>query len=206
MRTQLPPSQKGAQQPPNFWPMSIVAPKSRLKFAARCPVSSCWPSCLFIYALFGNSLYRSDTSTDFRAWWLKRRGLAQGCVFSEFRWYCSPLRGQIPQNKIIFGAWIGVFRPNPRNQKHAYYENYCIDSNQILANDKDHQMPFVGGPNTRTAIQDGGRPSSWKNRKIAIYRQGLTYFDKIWHGDAVWRCWAFPPLKFKTVKIIKRHY
>ena len=24
---------------------SYVAPKSRLKFAARCPVSSCWPSC-----------------------------------------------------------------------------------------------------------------------------------------------------------------
>jgi len=26
---------------------SYVAPKSRLKFAARCPVSSCWPSCYF---------------------------------------------------------------------------------------------------------------------------------------------------------------
>jgi len=26
---------------------SYVAPKSRLKFAARCPVSSCWPSCCF---------------------------------------------------------------------------------------------------------------------------------------------------------------
>ena len=25
---------------------SYVAPKSRLKFAARCPVSSCWPSCI----------------------------------------------------------------------------------------------------------------------------------------------------------------
>jgi len=24
---------------------SYVAPKSRLKLAARCPVSGCWPSC-----------------------------------------------------------------------------------------------------------------------------------------------------------------
>jgi len=29
---------------------------------------------------------------------------------------------------------------------HAYYQNYCIDSNQILHSDKDHQMPFAGGP------------------------------------------------------------
>jgi len=32
-------------------------------------------------------------------------------------------------------------------EKHAYYQNYCTDSNQILNSDKD-QMPFVGGPNT----------------------------------------------------------
>ena len=27
--------------------------------------------------------------------------------------------------------------------------HYCIDSNQILHSDKDHQMPFVGGHDTR---------------------------------------------------------
>jgi len=31
----------------------------------------------------------------------------------------------------------------------AYYQNYCIGSNQILHSDKDHQTPFVGGPKTR---------------------------------------------------------
>ena len=31
---------------------------------------------IFIY-----TPYRSDTSTDFHTWWLKRRGLAQGCAF-----------------------------------------------------------------------------------------------------------------------------
>jgi len=34
-------------------------------------------------------------------------------------------------------------------EKRAYYQNYCIDSNQILHSDKDHQMPFVGSPHTR---------------------------------------------------------
>jgi len=34
-------------------------------------------------------------------------------------------------------------------KKHACHRNYCIDSNQILHSDKDHQMPFVDGPNTR---------------------------------------------------------
>jgi len=33
-------------------------------------------------------------------------------------------------------------------EKHAYYQNYCTDSNQILYSDKDHQMPSVGDPNT----------------------------------------------------------
>jgi len=31
--------------------------------------------------------------------------------------------------------------------KSAYYENYCIDSNQILHNTKDNKVLIVGGPN-----------------------------------------------------------
>ena len=59
----------------------------------------------------------------------------------------------------------------------AYYQNCCIDSNQILHSDKDHQMPFVGGPNTHTQqIQDGGRPPSWKNWKIVISWQRFDRF------------------------------
>ena len=39
--------------------------------------------------------------------------------------------------------------PLNRSPKRAHYQNYCIDSNQILHSDKDHQMPFVGSPHTR---------------------------------------------------------
>ena len=33
---------------------------------------------------FHELTYRSDPSTDFHAWWLKRSGLAQGCAFWGF--------------------------------------------------------------------------------------------------------------------------
>ena len=69
---------------------------------------------LFIPFLFHELTYRSDPSTDFHAWWLKRRGLAQGCAFWGFRWYCSPFCKQNPQTPI-FGARIGVFKQNGQN-------------------------------------------------------------------------------------------
>ena len=57
----------------------------------------------FVYLyLFRELTYRSDSSTDFHVWWLKRRGLAQGCAFRGFRWYRSPFWGaKSSQNRII---------------------------------------------------------------------------------------------------------
>jgi len=48
-----------------------------------------------------------------------------------------------------FGAWICVSSQTREIENRAYHQNYCIESNQILHSDKDHQMPFVGGPHTR---------------------------------------------------------
>jgi len=39
---------------------SYVAPKSRLKFAVRCPVSSCWPSCFCLVVDFDSGSYASS--------------------------------------------------------------------------------------------------------------------------------------------------
>ena len=33
--------------------------------------------------------------------------------------------------------------------KVSCYRNYCVDFNQILRNDRDHQVVVVGGPNRR---------------------------------------------------------
>jgi len=39
------------------------------------------------------------------------------------------------------------FQTKHAKSKNAYFRNYCINSNKILHNNKDHQMLFVGGPN-----------------------------------------------------------
>jgi len=102
---------------------------------------------IFIYALFEELNYRSDMSTDFHAWWLKRSGLALVCAFLGIFHIAPHLGGQTPK-KTILGC-EQVFSSQTREiEKLAYYQNYCIDSNQILHSHKDHQMPFVCGPDT----------------------------------------------------------
>ena len=73
---------------------------------------------IFIYTpFFKERTYRSDTATDFHAWWLKRRELAQGCAFFVNFSHSSPFRGSKTPKNPNFGAWIGVFKPNSRNRK-----------------------------------------------------------------------------------------
>jgi len=48
--------------------------------------------------------YRSDASTDFPIWWLKWRGLAQGCAFLGFVDIACHLGGKIPQNPNFGGV------------------------------------------------------------------------------------------------------
>jgi len=52
-----------------------------------------WVKCnqnYFYLYLFWQLTYMSDPSTDFHAWWLKRRILAQGCAFLGICSHCSP--------------------------------------------------------------------------------------------------------------------
>jgi len=60
--------------------------------------------------------------------------------------------------------------------KLAYYRNYSIDSNQILQSDKRHQMPYVGGPNTRITNLRWRTAAILENRKIAISRPRFDRF------------------------------
>jgi len=142
--------------------------------------------CLFT-PFFRELTYRSDPSTDFHAWWLKRRELAQGCAFLGFVDIAPHLGVKSPKTQIL--GREAFSSQTDDIEKHAYHQNYCVDSNQILHSDRDNQMPVV-----RTyaqQIQDGGRPLSWKNWKIAIsIGNGLTDRHEIWHGDVVRPCWS----------------
>jgi len=97
------------------------------------------------------------------------------------------LGGQKPQKKNNFGAWIGVFKPNREIEKRAYYQNHCIDSNQILHSDKDHQMPDEGGPHTRITNprwRTAAILEKSKNRHISTVVQPiLTKFGMLKHFD-----------------------
>ena len=92
--------------------------------------------------------------------------------FGEF-FTLLPFRGS--KNPKNFGAWIGVFKPNSRNRKTCIlYQNYCIDSNQILHSDKDHQMPFVDFPTHHTHITN----PRW--RTAAILEKSKTDISPPW--------------------------
>ena len=65
-----------------------------------------------------------------------------------------------------------------------YYRNYCIDYHQILHNDKDRQVLFVGGPNihppsNKSKIADGRHFEKPLNRDIpATVRWTLMKCEK----------------------------
>jgi len=74
----------------------VRGPYGCAKFGANPSMGGFWANGwnitkFFLFKLFFHQLtYRSDATTDFHAWWFKRRGLAQGCAFWGFRWHCSP--------------------------------------------------------------------------------------------------------------------
>jgi len=108
---------------------------------------------------------------DYHAWLLKRCGLVKGCAFWGFVHTALHLRNQKTPNPSISGREC-VFSSQTREvEKRAYYQNYCIDSNQILHSDKDHEMPFVGGPNTRSTN------SRWRTAAILKKLEKIVIFQ-----------------------------
>jgi len=68
-----------------------------------------WVKYIQFLTYFRELTQMSHSSTDFHAWWLKPRVLAQRCGFWGFHWYCSPFRGEAPKTLIMW-AWKGTQR------------------------------------------------------------------------------------------------
>ena len=84
--------------------------------------------------------------------------------------------------------------------KVSCYRNYCIDFNQILHNDRDHQVAVVGGPNRRPTNPSWRTAAILKKTvtgKSPYLCNRLTDFDEIWYSDAYWPLTADKPLKFR---------
>jgi len=60
----------------------------------------------------------------------------------------------------------------------SHHRNYCIDRNQILHRDKDHQVGllFVGGPNKPQINLRWRTAAVFKNRKTAIFQKLFNPF------------------------------
>jgi len=57
--------------------------------------------------------------------------------------------------------------------KVSYYRNYSMDYNHILHTSKDHQICYVGGPETWQTHPRWKTADIFKNQKIVISPQSL---------------------------------
>ena len=154
----------------------------------------------YLCSFFEELTYRSDPSTGFHAWWLTRRGLTQGCAVLGFVHTVPHLWVKTPKTPN-FGAWIGIFKQTRKIEERAYYQNHCIDSNQILHSDKDHQMPFVDRPKPHHKFNMADGRHLEKIKKLPYLGRGFSDYNEIWHGDAVRPLDRSDRYKFKISKI-----
>jgi len=107
------------------------------------------------------------------------------------------LGGNIPQNPIL-GANRRFQAKLVKSKNITYYQNYCVDSNQILHSDRDHQMPFVGGPNSHITNPRWRTAAIWKkSTNCHISAAVLPISTKFG------RTTQFGPLEPSTVKAFK---
>ena len=107
--------------------------------------------------------------------------------------HCSSFWGWNPPKTPIFGAWIGVFKPNWKK----YRKFHVIDFDQIFHNDGDHQVVVVGGPNRRPT-----KPR-WRTatilKKNLLNRHNSAIVCRFWWDLVQWR--ILDPYSGSIVKI-----
>jgi len=147
----------------------------------------------FFIHFFQELTYRSDPSTDFHDWLLKRRGLAQGCAFWRFRSY-------------IFLIILGVKYPRKPNfwgvnrrfqaKRAKYWKFHVIETTASILTKFSTTIETVKwssstNPRWRTAA------ILKKKLKSPYLCDRSADFDKIWHDDAYWPLAADQSLKFE---------
>jgi len=69
--------------------------------------------------------------------------------FGGFVDIASHFGGEIPRKPQFLGREQAFSSQTGKILKISCYRNYCINFNQILHNDRDHQVVVTGGPNRR---------------------------------------------------------
>jgi len=115
---------------------------------------------IFIYIfipIFGNSptaqtrrrIFTLDGSNDADS--------RNGVPFGGFVDIAPHFGGEIHQNPNIWDVNRRFQAKREKLLKVSYYRNYFIYFDQILRNDRDHQL-FIVGEYVPPKVQDGGRP------------------------------------------------
>ena len=138
---------------------------------------------IYLYPLFGELTYRSDQSADFRAWWLKRRGLAQG---GAIRLYCCPFNSLNSHKTPILGAWIGIFKPNvhAKNSNFNIFETTASIATKVCTVIKTTKYPsqVVQYAPNKCKMADGRHLEKMKNgNNSAVDWRILTKFGMSMH-------------------------
>jgi len=144
----------------------------------------------FYLCPFWELTYRSDPSTDFYAWWLKRRGLAQACAFFGICSHGSPFSK--PPKPQFWGVNRRFQAKLAKSKNVHIIKTTASIPAKFLHSDKDHQigegdgqMPFVGGPNTHiTNPRQRTANILEKSNKSSYLGNGLNDRHEIWHGYA----------------------
>ena len=105
------------------------------------------------------------------------------------------LRGQISKNHYFRGVNRPLSSQMRKLLKPIYYTNYCINSNQILQHDKNHQVVFIGGPNMHQMNR------RWRTAASPLKGQGfcLTTEDRILMGDVTFHSWVLTINNWSTL-------
>ena len=139
--------------------------------------------------MFWELTYRSDASTDFRALWLKRRGLAQGCPFWVYRSHCSPFRGIIPKN-LNLGSMNRRFQAKLMKPKNMHIikttATIPIKFCAMIKTTKCPSRVVRTHTHNKSKMADGRLLG--KIEKSPYLGGTLTDFDQIWQGEAVRLC------------------
>ena len=144
---------------------------------------------LFIYTLFHELTYRSDPSTDFTLYGSNDADSRKGVPFLGFVNTAPNFWGV---NRCFQAKLAKILTV-------SCYRKYCINFNQILHNDRDHQVVILGGQNKRPTNPRWTRPLFKKkpfNRHIsATVWPILMKFGKLAPIGPVQR--LFKPLQCK---------
>jgi len=114
-----------------------------------------------------------------------------------------PILGVKSPKTPILGAWIGTFKLNVQNIKICILSKLLRQLQPILHSHKDHQILYVGGPNTRKTNLRWRTAAILKNRNWPYLWNGSTDLREIWHDDAYWVSKLDQQLKFPTFENLR---